>query len=263
MSFQSAPPHGGRLTFSRAMDCSRSFNPRPRTGGDSVKGWVYPYTEVSIRAPARGATGNQICGRGHSFTCFNPRPRTGGDVYPIDNRTLWNSRFNPRPRTGGDVVFTASHRSVLGVSIRAPARGATRGRCRSTIAPVFQSAPPHGGRRALSHGTLRATEVFQSAPPHGGRLARGGKFTARENCFNPRPRTGGDRGPRKARENAVFRRFLREPLLREPTVTACLLSNVCGTQRPTSVSRVARISPDLSECSGFARRPSARILEVR
>ena len=56
------------------------------------------------------------------------------------------SRFNPRPRTGSDFANLASCQP-LGVSIHAPARGATRGSSDWWGAKMFQSTPPHGERR--------------------------------------------------------------------------------------------------------------------
>ena len=99
------------------------------------------------------------------------------------------------------------------VSIRAPARGATRSR--SSTRPhraCFNPAPPHGGRQdcraacAIPGVSIRAPArgatpsfvtwhlgqlLFQSAPPHGGRPACV-LGTLRFHRFNPRPRTGGD-----------------------------------------------------------------------
>ena len=143
--FQSAPPHGGR---------------------PPARGQFQFDLGVSIRAPARGATG------------------------AVSPRTAGTACFNPRPRTGGDSRFTAP----------------------GIVVAMFQSAPPHGGRR-LRRGHSPCAGWFQSAPPHGGRPARVGAHAAPErvsirapargatpttthrrlcNRFNPRPRTGGD-----------------------------------------------------------------------
>ena len=100
--------------------------------------------------------------------CFNPRPRTGGDL-PCASSCQCGQRFNPRPRTGGDLRLAYPQTSM----------------------EMFQSAPPHGGRRlhrlrrlhrkvSIRAPARGATDVldghlcpvpFQSAPPHGGRLA--------------------------------------------------------------------------------------------
>ena len=84
---------------------------------------------------------------------------------------------------------------------------------------LFQSAPPHGGRRrrlcslirsvaeavsiraparGATHPLLRVgpgvVNWFQSAPPHGGRRSQtlAEDLTLPVSSFNPRPRTGGD-----------------------------------------------------------------------
>ncbi len=78
----------------------RSFNPRPRAGGDVGPWGPAGPGIVSIHAPARGATlffGNQFL----SWVSFNPRPRAGGDVRWCYRISPINS-FNPRPRAGGD-----------------------------------------------------------------------------------------------------------------------------------------------------------------
>ena len=62
---------------------------------------------------------------------------------------------------------------------------------------VFQSTPPHRGRLVV--GTCEdvgpIARQFQSTPPHRGRpvLRRAWFVSNNSACFNPRPRTGGDR----------------------------------------------------------------------
>ena len=56
---------------------------------------------------------------------------------------IW--RFNPRPRTGSDELAAHVLRS-RGVSIHAPARGATSGVKKAPLGGLFQSTPPHGER---------------------------------------------------------------------------------------------------------------------
>jgi hypothetical protein len=55
--------------------------------------------------------------------CFNPRPRARGDAGPGAVEVSFTG-FNPRPRTRGDGYIEYLER-VKGVSIHAPARGAT------------------------------------------------------------------------------------------------------------------------------------------
>jgi len=77
------------------------FNPRTRTGCDAGKEYKWRRCEVSIHAPARGATywhpfaGKRLIG-------FNPRTRTGCDhIDPVVRN--WEGSFNPRTRTGCDL----------------------------------------------------------------------------------------------------------------------------------------------------------------
>ncbi|CAO3428351.1 hypothetical protein [Azospirillum doebereinerae] len=104
--FQSTPPHGERRPLNSASSGTGSgFNPRPRTGSDSMVILVpatimrfqstpphgeRPATfdrsnilDVSIHAPARGATPDQPT-QPRCWPCFNPRPRTGSDLLPDD-----------------------------------------------------------------------------------------------------------------------------------------------------------------------------------
>ena len=185
--FQSTPPRGGRpgrcglddaahrisihapawgATESRCSISGRTyFNPRPRVGGDVINSESTFFISVFQSTPPRGGRPYLV------FQCacycyFNPRPRVGGDLTAVSD-TSFPLHFNPRPRVGGDpsagVIVTSP-----GISIHAPAWGAT-----DTSAPVFNR------------------NLFQSTPPRGGRLsspqARDGLF-----YFNPRPRVGGD-----------------------------------------------------------------------
>ena len=185
-----APARGATWTAKKMEDSNRSFNPRPREGGDGEVYHGFPRLGVSIHAPARGATVHLLAVALH-VDCFNPRPREGGDQ---DRCRL-------------------SCISCM-VSIHAPARGATvAGVVASGNPKKFQSTPPRGGRR---HTDTRCTcaAMFQSTPPRGGRRredeelfdfmdvsihapARGAtlfqtQLPPRQPCFNPRPREGGD-----------------------------------------------------------------------
>ena len=236
MMFQSTPPRGGRRSAApsarsserfnprpraggdhsrraRTTSCSICFNPRPRAGGDPGYGDGVERGDVSIHAPARGATsvagqtairpcgfqstpprgGRPSCGRRSltSGACvsihapargatstgfrgtfrtsrFNPRPRAGGDFHDTINR--WHTcPFQSTPPRGGRLAAARRRRLRMHVSIHAPARGATGSGSRPTSGRgSFQSTPPRGGRRS---------PTTRPAPRNG---------------FNPRPRAGGD-----------------------------------------------------------------------
>ena len=76
--FNPRPRAGGDRSSRRCSSPRRRFNPRPRAGGATVALLhLLGELEVSIRAPARGATGRR--GLRGSVDRFNPRPRAGGD----------------------------------------------------------------------------------------------------------------------------------------------------------------------------------------
>ena len=169
--FQSTPPRGGRLDVRCDMTAGySSFNPRPRAGGDAIAGLqTICVDDVSIHAPARGATYARRAARLHRLRFQSTPPRGGrhADAVSIARQA---TGFNPRPRAGGDVGMPSVHASLMYVSIHAPARGATSDR---TV------------ERQL-------TMMFQSTPPRGGRLSDTCQFAVSDQCFNPRPRAGGD-----------------------------------------------------------------------
>ena len=125
-----------------------------------------PGCEVSIHAPARGATG-LATKFSHSYIRFNPRTRTGCDVSFIVIVTIQIS-FNPRTRTGCDEWWVAP----------------------LYFGGVFQSTHPHGVRLKRWH-LPSFIKSFQSTHPHGVR-----RFdpisTQKVGSFNPRTRTGCD-----------------------------------------------------------------------
>ncbi len=151
---------------SRKGKSRKSFNPRPREGGDFRLLCTICRHRVSIHAPAKGAT---ISAMNCSIViaCFNPRPREGGD--PFCDRLS----------------------AVLTVSIHAPAKGATIvSKLYRQHSLLFQSTPPRRGRRRSIATGYRAC-MFQSTPPRRGRLiCLCNRFGC--SCFNPRPREGGD-----------------------------------------------------------------------
>jgi len=169
---------------------ARSFNPRPRAGGDFEGRRVWGrFNLVSIHAPARGATealreveeaqnvSIHAPARGATLAptaaplgiqCFNPRPRAGGDWQP-PGVLLHTFCFNPRPRAGGDFGDRTTWDG----------------------AGMFQSTPPRGGRRALSQHPLFPYPVSIHAPARGATKGFPSSSTPPKS-FNPRPRAGGD-----------------------------------------------------------------------
>ena len=143
-----------------------NFNPRSRVGSDKKLKDADPSKEISIHAPAWGATSvsdYSIIRLLH----FNPRSRVGSDRTHAGRRAC-NHDFNPRSRVGSDV---SQFRLLI-------------------IGAVFQSTLPRGERH-LPLWALHRSIVFQSTLPRGERLTSHSAFASVGN-FNPRSRVGSD-----------------------------------------------------------------------
>ena len=155
----------------------------------------YLFWGISIRAPARGATGLPFrCPVRQKFQSALPR----GERLQQLRYAPEPKHFNPRSREGSDGCVPA-WKICISISIRAPARGATLiERADLVRAQQFQSALPRGERLKCCYCQVGDPE-FQSALPRGerpGRLSGTGGSTN----FNPRSREGSDRdGERMAK----------------------------------------------------------------
>ena len=144
---------------------------------------------VSIHAPARGATDPQGI-PGLDQAGFNPRPCTRGDATTAGG-SAWPTSFQSTPLHEGRREPSRSIRGVLGVSIHAPARGATilQGFFPPEI-PVSIHAPARGATN-LDSPHLLSDEVSIHAPARGATgFFRVHAFA--KSSFNPRPCTRGD-----------------------------------------------------------------------
>ncbi len=208
--FQSTRPRGARRWRSlQGMGCAVRFNPRARGGRDPrPMDWPTSESQVSIHAPAGGATNSRI----YAGTCdasFNPRARGGRDAVnlcPLGNEQMFQStrprgarpcvpigsatfaKFqSTRPRGARlhKIPFKACRRPV---SIHAPAGGATFGSASSSISVSrFQSTRPRGARLARSCRGSHAF-LFQSTRPRGARLFKVGIDDAVVRFQSTRPR---------------------------------------------------------------------------
>ena len=188
--FQSTPPRGGRhinLFKNPVLGC---FNPRPRAGGDSVGLSEGDDLEVSIHAPARGATyqRRRYCSR----SWFQSTPPRGGRQ-PTTSIPFRSSNVSIHAPARGATNSAGVFFGYALVSIHAPARGATVVSGMATTESPFQSTPPRGGRHRFAGRGLGMTG-FNPRPRAGGDRIGGGIWDRCRNCFNPRPRAGGDPG---------------------------------------------------------------------
>ena len=169
-------------------------------------------SEVSIHAPARGATHGSLP-TAVGDVSFNPRPRAGGDhegngQHPrvemfqstpprggrLDKRPGVSKlqRFQSTPPRGGRLTISAWFLLMVVVSIHAPARGATpHASALVSRRTSFNPRPRAGGDRLLVPIT-DPDWLFQSTPPRGGRRRSRAGTVCKEMGFNPRPRAGGD-----------------------------------------------------------------------
>ena len=137
--FQFTPLHEGRPTCCwQTQDHTPYFNSRPCTRGDSGQRGVSVELDISIHAPARGATA-EACIVRVSICNFNSRPCTRGDFIAVPTGLL-------------DVI-----------SIHAPARGATKKSIFAQRPNKFQFTPLHEGR-PRSPGSEATSRNFNSRP---------------------------------------------------------------------------------------------------
>ena len=128
--------------------CPFYFNPRSREGSDKHLPLRHCKRYISIHAPAKGAT-ELVAIAGSMDTLFqstlprrerrcagvftragnrdfNPRSREGSDGHNTGKLYAITSNFNPRSREGSDAKVVKIF-VCCGISIHAPAKGATRG----------------------------------------------------------------------------------------------------------------------------------------
>ena len=101
---------------------------------------------------------------GHA--CFNSRARKGRDMLALFMAQA-GLGFNSRARKGRDTAAFAELRSVLMVSIHAPARGATCSGNRHTAIGLFQFTRPQGARPQAPTLSKDFIEVSIHAPARG------------------------------------------------------------------------------------------------
>ncbi len=185
--FQSTRPRGARPPALGFHIRFSSFNPRARGGRDWSLLEAIPEEEVSIHAPAGGATTAESKVRG-AMVFQSTRPR--GARQPPNQRCAARWCFNPRARGGRDAATSASPQGPPKFQSTRP-RGARH--LSTTPAPfanVFQSTRPRGARHC--HAIyLHQAHLFQSTRPRGARqiinLCR-----RHLSGFNPRARGGRD-----------------------------------------------------------------------
>ena len=159
---------GGDCRSAPGLVSSKSFNPRPRMGGDCFRRLTIWYVNVFQSTPPHGGR-HWMLEHDVDGALFQSTPPHGGRQDFL-RQIKAEFEFQSTPPHGGRHIsfYFASFSSL--VSIHAPAWGAT------IVAKV----------------TLSLIDGFNPRPRMGGDylLARGESC---QNRFNPRPRMGGDR----------------------------------------------------------------------
>ena len=175
------------------------FNPRSREGSDEYRDPVINMHEISIHAPARGAT-RDAGSRSDRADHFNPRSREGSDqnsdfeeavkflfqsTLPRGERrrcyfrrAAWGNYFNPRSREGSD----------------------WQGICWVMLVNYFNPRSREGSDSSILILIFGGRE-FQSTLPRGERR-QGSNTPAQPVDFNPRSREGSD-NPRRRNTGIV------------------------------------------------------------
>ena len=164
--FQFTLPRGERPHRPRRQALLPSFNSRSRVGSDAPLPAADAGHEVSIHAPAWGATRARQRQQPADIR-FNSRSRVGSDLRRPPCRCGSRS-FNSRSRVGSDAEDSLKSAAWC-VSIHAPAWGATRRPGPSPPSWTFQFTLPRGERR-FAPRTTRSTSPFQFTLPRGERL---------------------------------------------------------------------------------------------
>ena len=160
VTFQSTLPHRERRASTSYMTYLDNFNPRSRTGSDLPKGNRAYRDNISIHAPAQGAT--------ESILSVN----------------FVSEDFNPRSRTGSDAPSLPENVRRI-ISIHAPAQGATRCYFLPCRFLQFQSTLPHRERLDFWHQSDEY-DLFQSTLPAQGATSLKCKHNLIVFDFNPR-----------------------------------------------------------------------------
>ena len=169
--FQFPPLREGRPRRRLASGSWSYFNSRPCERGDQTQHTVALECDISIPAPARGATisGDML---GDLPEDFNSRPCERGDT-EIFEGPRDRGYFNSRPCERGDHCDHQQKRQG-NISIPAPARGATHARALCwKHRQHFNSRPCERGDSPVWYGIIVSRSISIPAPARGATSNRG------------------------------------------------------------------------------------------
>ena len=206
--FNSRPSARGDLIDKYKTIDYTNFNSRPSARGDRYRAASYSARKISIHAPPRGATKENLLTMALEIISIHAPPR-GATVWLDEEPLDWPFQFTPlregRRQPGGKRRNTHdfnSRPSARGdkspgrtpggshISIHAPPRGATHPRETFPASRLFQFTPLREGRRQRNHKVSERFN-FNSRPS-----ARGDLLWLSDNVspanFNSRPSARGD-----------------------------------------------------------------------
>ena len=138
-----APARGATQSLRIRSSRSRNFNPRSREGSDLCVG--VPLTILFGFQSTLPRGERQLLSQiGRCTWVFQSTLPRGERRFTFAEQTH-KSDFNPRSREGSDQASSRAN-IVTGISIHAPARGATIASIRWTTVNTFQSTLPRGER---------------------------------------------------------------------------------------------------------------------
>ena len=211
--FRSTLPHGERLELAGLAGIGGNVSIHaPARGATGKAGRAETKAPVSIHAPARGAT-SWTARRTPSANRFDPRSRTGSDLLCL-SAWIFNSSFDPRSRTGSDLPHPRIQlrcscfdpRSRTGSDGMCPQASASvasfdpRSRTGSDEAGTVWSGPVRVSIHAPARGATRRPRreppwLFVSIhAPARGATLPRVGTVSAPTCFDPRSRTGSDFG---------------------------------------------------------------------
>ena len=142
------------------------FNPRSRGGSDVSVGYMVDSWEISIHAPAEGATCHDYNKGPLRFSISIHAPAEGATFRTCG--ILWRyDYFNPRSRGGSDRIDEVKKVSI-GISIHAPAEGATLNRAdRDWRSRVYFNPRSRGGSDCINFIYFSKSMISIHAPAEG------------------------------------------------------------------------------------------------
>ncbi len=160
------------MAYAIAVSSTAEFqSTRPRGARHGALESVNEYREVSIHAPARGATRVRLSCAPHHVVSIHA-PARGATVSANPSASVVDC-FNPRAREGRDRPLLGGPQAAGNVSIHAPARGATNRRAPGPLPPQVSIHAPARGATSFNPRLTKMIEEFQSTRPRGARRMRG------------------------------------------------------------------------------------------